>query len=142
MIRVFKAEGLLCACALPARIDRCCSRQQTSSVGGRTRRDRAAGFKGRDQWTNSERLFRHDRGVGGRERSRDPPFEENLAFIQTTFRENSRVISTLTRLLQTPYSGWNYSLTPITPALLRLDPFWDPLRADPDFQKLCEEKQN
>jgi hypothetical protein len=46
------------------------------------------------------------------------------------------------RLLQTPYSGWNYSLTPITPALLRLDPFWDPLRADPDFQKLCEEKQN
>ena len=29
---------------------------------------------------------------------------------------------------------------PITPALLRLDPFWDPLRADPAFQKLCEEK--
>ena len=25
--------------------------------------------------------------------------------------------------------------------LLRLDPFWDPLRADPAFQKLCEEKQ-
>ena len=30
--------------------------------------------------------------------------------------------------------------TPITPALLRLDPLWDPLRADPAFQKLCEEK--
>jgi hypothetical protein len=30
---------------------------------------------------------------------------------------------------------------PITPALLRLDPIWDPLRADPAFQKLCEEKQ-
>ena len=29
---------------------------------------------------------------------------------------------------------------PITPALLRLDPLWDPLRADPAFQKLCEEK--
>jgi hypothetical protein len=29
---------------------------------------------------------------------------------------------------------------PITPALLRLDPIWDPLRADPAFQKLCEEK--
>jgi len=26
-------------------------------------------------------------------------------------------------------------------ALLRLDPLWDPLRADPAFQKLCEEKQ-
>jgi hypothetical protein len=30
---------------------------------------------------------------------------------------------------------------PITPALLRLDPLWDPLRADPAFQKLCEEKK-
>jgi hypothetical protein len=27
------------------------------------------------------------------------------------------------------------------PALLRLDLFWDPLRADRAFQKLCEEKQ-
>jgi hypothetical protein len=58
-----------------------------------------------------------------------------LAFIQTIFGENKRAISTLTRLLQTPY------IDPITPALLRLDPFWDPLRADPDFQKLCQEKQ-
>ena len=24
---------------------------------------------------------------------------------------------------------------------LRLDPLWDPLRSDPAFQKLCEEKQ-
>jgi hypothetical protein len=44
-------------------------------------------------------------------------------------------------LLQTPYGGWLYSPTPITQALLRLDPIWDPLRADPAFQKLCEEKQ-
>jgi len=29
----------------------------------------------------------------------------------------------------------------MTPAVLRLDPVWDPLRADPAFQKLCEEKQ-
>jgi hypothetical protein len=59
----------------------------------------------------------------------------------TIFGENSSAISTLTRLLQTPYAGWMYSLTPITPALLRFDPFWDPLRGDPAFQKLCEEKQ-
>ena len=30
-------------------------------------------------------------------------FEENLAVIQTMFGENSRAISTLTQLLQTPY---------------------------------------
>ena len=70
-----------------------------------------------------------------------PSYEENLALIQTMFGENSRAISTLTRLLQTPYSGGLYGPAPITPALLRLDPIWDPLRADPAFQKLCEEKQ-
>jgi tetratricopeptide (TPR) repeat protein len=64
-----------------------------------------------------------------------PRYEENLALIQTIFGENSRAISTLTELLQTPYR------VPITPPLLRLDPMWDPLRADPAFQKLCEEKQ-
>jgi TolB-like protein len=69
-----------------------------------------------------------------------PAFEENLALIQTMVGEDSRAISTLTRLLQTPYLSWYYQ-TPITPALLRLDPIWDPLRADPAFQKLCEEKQ-
>jgi TolB-like protein len=66
--------------------------------------------------------------------------KENLALIQTIVGENSRAISTLAQLLQTPYSEWLYG-TPVTPALLKLDPIWDPLRADPAFQKLCEEKQ-
>src|SRR4030095_6754032 len=70
-----------------------------------------------------------------------PAYEENLALIQTIFGENSRAISTLTRLLQTPYSGWLNPLVPITPALLRLNPLWDPLRSDPAFKKPCEEKQ-
>jgi TolB-like protein/class 3 adenylate cyclase/Tfp pilus assembly protein PilF len=70
-----------------------------------------------------------------------PGFEENLALIQTIFGENSRAIPTLTQLLQTPYmEGAVYGM-PITPALLRFDPIWDPLRADPAFQKLCAEKQ-
>jgi hypothetical protein len=34
-----------------------------------------------------------------------------------------------------------FGTTAVTPALLRLDPLWDPLRSDPAFQKLCEEKQ-
>jgi TolB-like protein/Tfp pilus assembly protein PilF len=68
--------------------------------------------------------------------------EENLALIQTMFGANSQAISTLTKLLHTPYFTWFYSRTAaLTPALLRLDPFWDPLRNDPAFQKLCEEKQ-
>jgi TolB-like protein/Tfp pilus assembly protein PilF len=70
-----------------------------------------------------------------------PGLEENLAFIQTIFGENSRAISTLTQLLRTPYQSALYDPAPITPALLRLDPIWDPLRADPAFQKLCEEKE-
>jgi TolB-like protein/cytochrome c-type biogenesis protein CcmH/NrfG len=75
-----------------------------------------------------------------KDRLSGPGFEENLALVEMIIGENSRSISILTRLLQTPYGGWLYSPAPITPALLRLDPIWDPLRADPAFQKLCEEK--
>jgi TolB-like protein/Tfp pilus assembly protein PilF len=69
-----------------------------------------------------------------------PGREELLALIQTMFGENSPAISTLTRLLQSSYISLLYDPA-LTPALLRLDPLWDPLRADPAFQKLCEEKQ-
>ena len=69
-----------------------------------------------------------------------PGLEESMALVEMITGENSRAISTLTQLLQTPYAGSIY-LVPVTPALLRLDPLWDPLRADPAFQKLCEEKQ-
>jgi serine/threonine protein kinase/Tfp pilus assembly protein PilF len=69
-----------------------------------------------------------------------PTLEENLALVQTILGDNSPAISTLTRLLQTPYNSGLYG-PPVTPALLRLDPIWDPLRRQPAFQKLCEEKQ-
>jgi TolB-like protein/Tfp pilus assembly protein PilF len=64
-----------------------------------------------------------------------PQYDESLARVLAMVGENSRAISTVGPLLQTAY------LAPITPALLRLDPIWDPLRGDPAFQKLCEEKQ-
>jgi tetratricopeptide (TPR) repeat protein len=73
--------------------------------------------------------------------SQAPTFKENLAWIQMMSGENSRAISTLTHLLQTPYNSNCYGPSPVTRARLRLDPLWDPLRADPAFQKLCEEKQ-
>jgi len=69
-----------------------------------------------------------------------PGTEENLALIETFFGGNSRAISILRRLLQTPFHSLFYGPAPVTPALLRLDPFWDPLRTDPAFQELDEEK--
>ena len=62
-------------------------------------------------------------------------FEENLAFVEALVGDKNRAISRLQRLLEIPYSDC------LTPALLRLDPKWDPLRGDPRFQKLCEEKK-
>jgi serine/threonine protein kinase/Tfp pilus assembly protein PilF len=68
-----------------------------------------------------------------------PGEEELLALIQTMFGENGSAISTLTRLLQSSYISWLYDPA-LTPAFLRLDPLWDPLRGDAAFQKLCEEE--
>ena len=66
------------------------------------------------------------------------PFpEENLALIQTIFGENSRAISTLTQVLQKPGESWFYPAVN-SPALLRLDPIWDPLRSDPDFKSFAK----
>jgi TolB-like protein/Flp pilus assembly protein TadD len=68
---------------------------------------------------------------------RRPGAEENLALIDATFGNNARAISIIAHLLQIPYQSSLYA-TPLTPALLRLDPAWDALRSDPTFQKLCQ----
>jgi TolB-like protein/class 3 adenylate cyclase/Flp pilus assembly protein TadD len=64
-----------------------------------------------------------------------PSFEENLASVEAMVGDKNRAIPRLQRLLEIPYSNY------LTPALLRLDPKWDPLRGDPRFQKFCEEKK-
>ena len=74
--------------------------------------------------------------VPGKDAMSESALKETLALIQTMCGENSRAISALAQLLQTPYGSDRYA-APITPALLRLDPIWDPLRGDPAFQKLC-----
>ena len=65
---------------------------------------------------------------------------EILARVAAQMGEPDRAIATLQKLLSIPYEGPLASNVPLTPALLRLDPMFDPLRNDPRFQKLCEDK--
>jgi TolB-like protein/Tfp pilus assembly protein PilF len=70
----------------------------------------------------------------GKDQWKKPLAEGDAARAYSLLGEADRALSILGRLLVQP------SVDSLTPALLRLDPVWDPIRNDPRFQKLAEAK--
>ena len=70
-----------------------------------------------------------------KDRWRGPTAEADAARAYSILGERDHALAILERLLTQNYAD------SLTPALLRLDPVWDPIRDDPRFQKLAGEKK-
>jgi serine/threonine-protein kinase len=69
-----------------------------------------------------------------KDRWRAPSTEADAARAWSILGDRERALPILQRLLAQPYAD------SLTPALLRLDPVWDPIRDDPRFRMLAEMK--
>ena len=85
----------------------------------------------REEASRAEEALKQDRAAG-------PNTREVRARVEAQLGNADVALALIEALLKTSYYSDTYN-TPLTPALLRLDPVWDPIRNDPRFQKLAQQ---